>query len=95
MLPHRGNTILVLGILGLIVCGPLGIAAWVMGKGDLARIDAGLMDPTGRGTTQAGMVLGIIGTVLIIVQVGLGILIMASLPLILSGESGSASMVAG
>jgi hypothetical protein len=95
MLPHRGNTILVLGILGLIVCGPLGIAAWVMGKGDLAKIDAGLMDPTGRGTTQAGMVLGIIGTVLIIVQVGLGILIMASLPLILSGESGSASMVAG
>ena len=95
MLPHRGNTILVLGILGLIVCGPLGIAAWVMGKGYLARIDAGLMDPTGRGTTQAGMVLGIIGTVLIIVQVGLGILIMASLPLILSGESGSASMVAG
>ena len=93
--PHRGNTILVLGILGLIVCGPLGIAAWVMGKGDLAKIDAGLMDPTGRGTTQAGMVLGIIGTVLIIVQVGLGILIMASLPLILSGESGSASMVAG
>ena len=86
MLPHRGNTILVLGILGLIVCGPLGIAAWVMGKGDLAKIDAGLMDPTGRGTTQAGMVLGIIGTVLIIVQVGLGILIMASLPLILSGE---------
>ena len=66
-----------------------------MGKGDLAKIDAGLMDPTGRGTTQAGMVLGIIGTVLIIVQVGLGILIMASLPLILSGESGSASMVAG
>ena len=95
MLPNRGNTILVLGILGLIVCGPLGIAAWVMGKGDLAKIDAGLMDPTGRGTTQAGMVLGIIGTVLIIVQVGLGILIMASLPLILSGESGSASMVAG
>ena len=95
MLPHRGNTILVLCILGLIVCGPLGIAAWVMGKGDLAKIDAGLMDPTGRGTTQAGMVLGIIGTVLIIVQVGLGILIMASLPLILSGESGSASMVAG
>ena len=95
MLPHRGNTILVLGILGLIVCGPLGIAAWVMGKGDLAKIDACLMDPTGRGTTQAGMVLGIIGTVLIIVQVGLGILIMASLPLILSGESGSASMVAG
>ena len=95
MLPHRGNTILVLGILGLIVCGPLGIAAWVMGKGDLARIDAGLMDPTGRGTTQAGMVLGIIGTVLIVVQLGLGLLIVASVAAKLGAEAASASMVAG
>ena len=84
-----------IGILGLIVCGPLGIAAWVMGKGDLAKIDAGLMDPTGRGTTQAGMVLGIIGTVLIVVQLGLGLLIFASVAAMLGAEAASASMVAG
>lgn len=28
--PHRGILILVLGILGWLVCGFLGIAAWVM-----------------------------------------------------------------
>lgn len=78
MLPHRGTTILVLGILGLVICAPLGILAWIMGKGDLAKIDAGLMDPMGRGTTQAGMVLGIIGTVLFILSLVLGVLLLAA-----------------
>jgi hypothetical protein len=66
MKPHRGTLILVLGILGLVVCGPLGIAAWVMGSGDLKEMDAGKMDPAGRGTTQAGKICGIIGTILFV-----------------------------
>ena len=69
MKPHRGTLILVLGILGLVVCAPLAIAAWVMGAGDLKQIDAGTMDPSGRGTTQAGMICGIIGTILLIIGV--------------------------
>lgn len=64
MKPHRGTLILVLGILGLVICFPLGIAAWVMGNGDLREIDQGLMDPTGRSITQAGKVIGIVATVL-------------------------------
>jgi hypothetical protein len=67
MKPHRGTLILVLGILGMVVCGPLAIAAWVMGSGDLKEMDAGTMDPGGRGTTQAGKICGIIGTILLIV----------------------------
>jgi hypothetical protein len=67
--PHRGTLILVLGILSLVICAILGPFAWVMGKGDLARIDAGQMDPMGRGTTQAGMICGIIGTVFLILGV--------------------------
>ena len=67
MKPHRGTLILVLGILGLVVCAPLGIAAWIMGSGDLKQMDAGTMDPSGRGTTQAGKICGIIGTILLIV----------------------------
>jgi hypothetical protein len=67
MKPHRGTLILVLGILSLVVCGPLGIAAWVMGSGDLKEMDAGTMDPSGRGITQAGKICGIIGTILLIV----------------------------
>ncbi|HXR47238.1 MAG TPA: hypothetical protein VN784_07325 [Candidatus Limnocylindrales bacterium] len=69
MKPHRGTLILVLGILGLVVCAPLAIAAWVMGAGDLKQIDAGTMDPSGRGTTQAGKICGIIGTILLIIGV--------------------------
>jgi uncharacterized membrane protein len=61
--------ILVLGILGLIICGPLAIVAWVMGSGDLKQIDAGTMDPSGRGTTQAGKIIGIIGTILFIISI--------------------------
>lgn len=75
MKPHRGTLILILGILGLVICGPLGIAAWVMGSGDLKEIDAGTMDPAGRGTTQAGKICGIIGTILMIIGVIVGILI--------------------
>ena len=68
MKPHRGTLILVLGILSLVVCAPLGIAAWVMGANDLKEMDAGTMDPSGRGTTQAGKICGIIGTILLIVS---------------------------
>jgi hypothetical protein len=65
MKPHRGTLILVLGILSLVVCAPLGIAAWVMGNGDLKQIDAGTMDPSGRSLTNAGRICGMIGTILL------------------------------
>jgi hypothetical protein len=67
LLPHRGSTILTLGILGLVVCGPLGIIAWVMGNQDLAEMRAGRMDPEGEGTTNAGRICGIIATVFMII----------------------------
>jgi len=73
MKPHRGTLILVLGILGLVVCGPLGIVAWILGSGDLKEMDAGAMDPAGRGPTQAGRICGIIATVLMILGVIIGI----------------------
>jgi hypothetical protein len=69
MKPHRGTLILVLGILGLVVCGPAGIAAWVMGANDLKEMEAGTMDPSGRGTTQAGKICGMIACILMIIVV--------------------------
>lgn len=69
MQPDRGGLILTLGILSLVLCGLLGPFAWVMGSNDLKAIDAGRMDPRGRGTTQAGMVCGIISTVLLLLPV--------------------------
>jgi hypothetical protein len=64
--PHRGTLVLVLGILSIVIgyigLG-LGIAAWIMGRNDLRKMDAQQMDPEGRGVTQAGWICGIIGTV--------------------------------
>ena len=74
MTPHRGTLILVLGILGLLVCFPLGIAAWIMGNGDLKQMDAGTMDPEGRGNTNIGRILGMITSILLILGIILAIL---------------------
>ena len=59
--------ILVFGIMSLIVCMPLGIIAWVMANGDLKKMNAGEMDPEGRGNTQAGKICGIISVCLALV----------------------------
>lgn len=69
MKPHRGTLILVLGILGIVVCGPVGVVAWILGNGDLKEMDAGTMDPEGRSLTQAGKICGIIGTILLILSI--------------------------
>ncbi|MGC1481153.1 MAG: hypothetical protein WA771_11655 [Chthoniobacterales bacterium] len=64
MKPHRGTLILILGILGLIICMPVGIAAWVMGGNDLKEMAAGTMDPAGKDMTNVGRILGIVSVVL-------------------------------
>jgi hypothetical protein len=72
--PHRGTAVLVLGILSLMpICVGwiLGIIAWVMGNSDLREIDAGRMDPSGRGIVQAGKICGMISVILHIVVIGI------------------------
>ena len=87
MKPHRGVLILVLGILSFVLCGILtAIPAWVMGNSDLREIDAGAMDPSGRGLTNAGRILGMIATILTI----LGVVIVVAL-LILGILGGAAA----
>lgn len=77
MKPHRATLILVLGILGIIMCQPLGIAAWIMGNNDLKEMDAGTMDPSGRSNTNAGKICGIIATVLMAISLIGSILLIA------------------
>lgn len=77
MKPHRATLILVLGILGIVMCQPLGIAAWIMGNNDLKEMDAGTMDPGGRSNTNAGKICGIIATVLMALSLIVGILFVA------------------
>jgi hypothetical protein len=66
--PHRGVLVLVFGILGIVCCFAFGIAAWVMGNGDIAEMDAGRMDPSGRGLTLAGKIVGIVSVALAILS---------------------------
>lgn len=52
---------LVLGILGIVPCSIFtAIPAWIMGSSDLKQMDAGTMDPEGRGLTSAGRIVGIV-----------------------------------
>jgi hypothetical protein len=74
--PHRGNTILVLGVLSLacllfffflvpaVIGVVLGGIGWYMGHVDLRRMKRDTMDPSGRGTTQGGWICSILGTLL-------------------------------
>jgi predicted Zn finger-like uncharacterized protein len=65
--PHRGSTILVLGILSFFCLTPIfGPMAWVMGSNDLKEMRAGRMDREGEGLTNAGRICGIISTCLCI-----------------------------
>ncbi|MGB8019799.1 MAG: DUF4190 domain-containing protein, partial [Candidatus Nanopelagicales bacterium] len=67
--PHRATLILVLGIVGILCCAPLGIFALVLGTQDLAEMDAGRMDPSGRPLTNVGRIIGIVAIVSMVVQV--------------------------
>jgi hypothetical protein len=69
--PHHGAAVLVFGILSLVFVVPLGVilgpVAWFGGGVDLREMDAGRMDPSGRGLTLAGKVCGMIGTLVLVV----------------------------
>ena len=77
--PHRGTLILILGILGIFCCGIFtAIPAIIMGSGDLKAMDAGTMDPAGRGNTNAGKICGIIGCVLFVLGIVVQIILAVS-----------------
>lgn len=77
--PSQATTVLVLGILGLVLCGILAPFAWVMGNREIQGIDAGRRNPENRGTANAGRILGIIGTVLLGVAVIVGLIVLLGL----------------
>ncbi len=78
MRPHRAGMILGLGIASFVCCGPvLGPIAFFMGRSDLAAMDSGLMDPSGRGMTNAGKICGLVSTILSIFGLILWVVLMA------------------
>ena len=61
---QKATPVLVMGILGLVLCGPLGIVAWVMGN-NLKR-DAEAAGYTEPGTAKAGRIMGMIATIIMV-----------------------------
>ena len=64
----KGITILVLGILSVLCCSPLGIAAFLMGNNALREIDAAPGRYSNRQLVQIGRILGIVGMVFLVLS---------------------------
>jgi hypothetical protein len=64
----QATTVLVLGILGLVVCGLCGPFAWVMGNRVVREIDASQGRWGGRGEANVGRILGIVASALLILS---------------------------
>ncbi len=70
----QATTVLVLGVLSFALCQVLAPFAWVMGRRVLREIDAAPGRYGGRSTVQVGHVLGIVGTIILVVGLGFGLL---------------------
>lgn len=69
---HRGGAILAMSLVGMFFCVIIDFVALIMGAMDLAEMNKGTMDPSGRGLTIAGMVISALHLALI----GLYVLVM-------------------
>ena len=63
--PGRGGLALLLGLVGLFAFPPVAPAAWIVGRNEVRAVDAGRRHPRGRALGQAGLVLGVVGTVVL------------------------------
>jgi hypothetical protein len=85
--PFEAETtaILVTGILSLVVCGPIGVYAWVKGN-DLKRRaeSAGWPEPT---TARVGRILGIVGVCLLAVPMLIVAVVLVTMLVVSVGRS--------
>jgi hypothetical protein len=90
---HRGGMILALGIMAICcnIAAVPGILAWILGSSDLKQMEAGRMDPEGRGMTQAGMIMGMVMTIFVIIGIVFMICYFIFIFLIFAGAVGAAA----
>ncbi|HEV7667767.1 MAG TPA: DUF4190 domain-containing protein [Thermoanaerobaculia bacterium] len=62
----QATTALIVGIVGIVCCQLTAPFAWYLGNKELQQIAAGLSPVAGQGLAQAGKILGIIGSILLI-----------------------------
>lgn len=63
----QATTAVLLGIIGLFMCGALGPYVWYVGNKEVKAIDEGRRDPSNRGSAYAARIIGIFGTVMLAV----------------------------
>ena len=63
----RATIAVVLGVLGIVCCGLLAPAAWYLASEELKAIDAGRLSEANRGMAQVAKILGIIGSILLVI----------------------------
>ena len=75
----QASTVLILGILGIAVCGVAGPFAWAMGNRVIREIDASGGHLGGRSNANAGRIMGMVATALLAVGllVGAGVVLLA------------------
>lgn len=62
-------TALVLGILGIVCCGLLAPIAWYLGSQEQKAIREGRSPAAGEGLAKAAVILGMIGTILLVLGI--------------------------
>lgn len=62
----KATIAVVVGVLGIVCCGLLAPVAWYLGNEEIKAIDAGRLSETNRGMAQVGKILGIIGSILLV-----------------------------
>lgn len=72
----RALLALVLGIVGVAVCQLVAPFAWSIGKRAVSDIDASGGSLGGRGPAQTGYVLGVVGTVMLVVATTLFVVLL-------------------
>jgi len=93
--PHKGQLVLILGIISTVLsvigvcCCPFGLGALgcgipaiILGSTDMKGMSQGIIDPSGKGQSQTGMILGIVGVAIsalrLVAGIGLSALSMLS-----------------
>lgn len=91
MQKSNATLVLIIGIVSIVICGCLpSPVAWIMGNNTLAAMRSGQMDSSDEAMANVGRILGIIGTILLIIGALFWILAIAGV-VALGGAAAAAS----
>lgn len=65
----KATMAVVFGVLGIVCCGLLAPVAWYLGSEELKAIQAGLVSETNRGMAQVAKILGIVGSIMLVLGI--------------------------